>query len=83
MAGNAKEIAEFTIGDANVGGINVAVNLPGHFSVRHLLFTQLIGYKHQFSQWGLFKKVHSFLNGQHVKIQGFRVELVQLHKNLL
>jgi hypothetical protein len=83
MAGNTKEVTELTIGNTYIGGIYVPVYLPGNLSMWHLLFTQLIGYKHQFGQGSLFKQGYSFLNGQHVKIQGFRVELIQLHKNLL
>ena len=56
MAGNAIEIAEFTIGNANIGGIYIPVDLPGNFSVRHLLFPQFIGHIHQFGKRGVFKQ---------------------------
>ncbi len=60
MTWNAKEVTELTIGNTNVGSVNVTVYLPGNFPMGNLFFTQFIGYKHQFRQRGLFKKGHSF-----------------------
>src|SRR5262245_45200775 len=78
MAGYAVEIAEFTIGDAYIGGIDVAIDLPGYLTMWNLLFTHFVGYKHQLSKWRLFKQGYAFLDGQELKIQGFGIQLVQL-----
>jgi hypothetical protein len=43
VAGDAVEITEFAIGDADVGGVDIAIDLPGYFAVWYLLFAQLIG----------------------------------------
>ena len=61
MTGNPVEITKLTIGNANIGGIYIAVDLPGHFSVSHLLFTKLISYKHQFGQRCFIKKRNALL----------------------
>jgi hypothetical protein len=48
MARNAVEIAKLTIGNTNIGGIDISIDLPGHFSMGHVVFTHLISYIHQF-----------------------------------
>ena len=47
MTGNTIKIAELTISDAYIGGVYIAVYLPGDFSMRHLFFAQLICHIHQ------------------------------------
>ncbi len=37
MPGYPVKITELTVGDTYVRGIYVAIDLPGHFSMRHLL----------------------------------------------
>jgi hypothetical protein len=60
MPGNAIEIAKLAIGDTNIGGVYVAIDLPGDLSVGDLFFSQFIGDPHQFGQWGLVKEPNAF-----------------------
>src|SRR5688572_21173174 len=73
MSGYAIKIAEFTISNTNIGRIHIPVYLPGNLSMRHLLFSQFIGYKHEFCQRSMFKKKHPFLHFQETKTERFFV----------
>jgi hypothetical protein len=73
MPGNAVEIAKLAIGHAYIGGIQVAVNDPGYFAGRHLLFPQFVGDAHELCQWGLLKQENPFFHGQELKVEGFLV----------
>jgi hypothetical protein len=55
MTRYAVEITKFAIGDANVGGVYITVDLPGYFSMGYLFFTKGICYKHQIGQSSIFK----------------------------
>ena len=46
MSGYTVKIAEFAIGDADIGGIHVAVDDPGNFAIGLLLLAQLIACVH-------------------------------------
>src|SRR5687768_16167134 len=41
VSGYAIEIAKLTVGDADIGGVHITVDLPGDLSMRHLFFSQL------------------------------------------
>jgi len=47
VAGATEKVAELAVGDANIGGINIPVYLPGYFAMRYLDLAQLIGCVHQ------------------------------------
>ena len=71
VARNTVEVAEFAVGYTNIGGVYIAVYLPGYFSVLDSLFSQRIGGKHQVGQRGMSKQVHTLFNGQKRFIQRF------------
>jgi len=50
MSGNAVEITKLAIGDTNIGGVHITVNLPGHFTMWNLNFSEFVGHIHQISQ---------------------------------
>jgi hypothetical protein len=60
VARDAIEVAEFAVGDADIGGIDIPVDLPGYFSMRDLVFTQLVGYLHQFGQGRMSEEKNPF-----------------------
>ena len=74
MTGNHVEIAEFTVGHTNVGGVHVPVYDPGNFTMRHLFFPQLVSNKHQFGQRCMLKKKNAFFSTQEIKTQGAFVQ---------
>ncbi len=76
MPWNAVEIAKLAIGDTYISCIDITVDLPGNFSVRHLFFTAFIGHVHELRQPGLFKKEHTFFNSEEFEIEGFLEEVV-------
>ena len=71
VPGYAVEITEFTVGDTNIGGVHVPVDLPGHLSMGHLLFPQFIADEHQVSKRCVMVEVYAFFYGQKSKIKGF------------
>ena len=79
MPGYPVKITELTVGDTYVRGIYVAIDLPGHFSMRHLLAAQRIGHIHQFGQCSIFKKKNAFIFSQKIKRKCFMVEVVYMH----
>jgi hypothetical protein len=79
MTGYAVEITEFAIGDTDVGGIDVTVDLPGYLSMRHLFATQFIGQEHQISQRGFFIKLHPFFYRQKSEIKRFVIQVGKIH----
>jgi len=60
VARDAVEITELTVGDADVRGVDVAVDLPGDQTMRNLHFPQFVGDLHQFSQGSVFEKKYAF-----------------------
>jgi hypothetical protein len=83
MSWNAVEITELTIGDANVGGVHVPVDLPGHFPMRHLFFPELIGHKHQLGEGSIRKKVLAFLHGKPIELERSPVKFFLVHNSRL
>ena len=75
VTGDAVEIAEFTIGDTDVGGIDVSVDLPGNFSVWYLDLPQFVGNMYEIGQRRLVVQVHSFLQGQKLESGCFGVNI--------
>jgi len=73
MSWYSVKVAEFAIGNTHVGGIYVAVNLPGDFSVGYLLFPQLVSNVHEFSQRRMVKQKQSLLGCQKLEVQCFLV----------
>jgi hypothetical protein len=67
MAGDSVEIAELAIGNTHIGGVKIAVDLPGDL-IRIVLFDfpKLIGNKGQLGRRGLFKKKNTFLYAQKI-----------------
>jgi hypothetical protein len=70
MPWSPEKITEFTVGDANIGSINVAVDLPGYFSAGHLLLSQFISNKCEFSSCCVMVKKNTFFLCQEVEMQG-------------
>lgn len=79
MAGDAVEIAKFTIGDADVGGVDVAIDLPGHFAMRDLFFAQLIRDMDQVGQRGVMIEMQPFFGGKKFEAGGFGVYVLEIH----
>src|ERR1700722_11457088 len=69
MARDAIEVTEFTIGDTDIGGIDIAINLPGHLAVRYLHLPQFVGHLHEFGQRGMREKKYSFFYVQKLSFQ--------------
>jgi hypothetical protein len=78
VPGYSVEIAEFAIGDTNVGGIDIPVDLPGHAPMRYLFFAEFVSQEHQVSKWCVMVKKYAFLHGKEFHIQRFLVEPVKL-----
>ncbi len=79
VTGYPKEIAELTIGNTHVGGIDITINLPSDFAMWYLDLTKLIGYVHQLCKRSVFKQKHSFFHTQKFKRKGFTVKIIQVH----
>ena len=61
VTGDAVKVTELAIGDAHVSGVYITVDLPGYFSMRHLFFSQLVGYKHQVGKWRMVIEINAFI----------------------
>ena len=55
VSGDPVEITELAVGDAHIGGVDVPVDLPTHFSMGHLLFPEFICYVHEIGQGGFLE----------------------------
>jgi hypothetical protein len=75
MSGNAVEITKLAVRYTDIGGIDVSVNLPGNLSMRYLLFSQFIGYLHQFSKGGLFKQELALFFAEEFQVQCALVQI--------
>jgi hypothetical protein len=80
VAGYAIEITEFTIRDANVRRIHVAIDLPGHFAMRHLLFTQFIGDVDQIGQGCMMIKMQPLFKREEFEPGGFTIKICEIHE---
>jgi hypothetical protein len=81
VARDAIKVAEFAIGDTDIGGVHIPVYLPGHAAMGHLLLPQLIANEHQVCQGGVMVEVHTFFHAQETKFKGFPVQPVQFRVN--
>ena len=79
MAGDAVEIAKLAIGYANVGGIDIPVDLPGDLTMRYLYFSEGVSHLHQFSEGGILKQEDPLLLAQEFKSQCLSVDLFRIH----
>src|SRR6187402_3513008 len=61
VARDAIEIAEFAVGETNVGGIDVPVDLPGDLAMGDLHFPEFVGQVHEFGQGGVLKEEYAFV----------------------
>src|SRR5690606_11796932 len=50
VARSPKEGAKLAVGNTDIGRVDITVNLPGHFAVRHLYLTKFIGDIRQISR---------------------------------
>src|SRR5690606_14102754 len=64
----SEKVAEFAIGDAYVGRVYVAVNLPGYLTVRYLYFSQFIGHIGQLGDRCMMVQIYPFFNGKELEI---------------
>jgi hypothetical protein len=62
MTGDTIKIAELTIRQTNIGGIDIPIDLPGDPIPRNLLHTQAVGHMHEFRKWGVLKKKEPFFH---------------------
>ena len=79
MTGNPVKIAEFAIGNADIGGVYIPVDDPGDLAVRNLLLPELVGNEHQIGKGSIFKEKNAFFNRQKPKIQRFVVQVINIH----
>src|SRR5690606_4747734 len=70
VTGYPVEVAEFTVGNAYVGCINVSVNDPGNLAVWNLFLSQFVGNKHQFGKGSMLENEHTFVFCKKFEIQG-------------
>src|ERR1700759_2589463 len=66
----AEKVAEFAIGNTNVGGVYIPVDLPGYLTVRHLYFTQFVRRIHQIRRTGMVIQKNALILAQKFKLQG-------------
>jgi hypothetical protein len=69
MTGNAIEIAELTIGNTDISGIEVAVYDPGNLLGIGFLEAQDVGCLRQCCQGGMFKKINAFIRTEEFSVQ--------------
>ena len=74
MTGYAIEITEFTIGYAHIGGVHIAVYLPGDFTMRNLFLSQLISNEHEISQWRMVVEKYALFHAQMPKISSLFIQ---------
>ena len=79
----AVEVAEFAVGNADIGGVDIAVDLPGYFSMGHLDLPHFIRHMHQFGEGGFLEKKKTLFRAQVFKIQCLLVQIVKLTHGLL
>jgi hypothetical protein len=79
MSRDPVEITELAIGYTNISGIHIPVDLPGNFTMRHLLTAQFICDHHQIGEWCFFKEAYAFFNAKKTKVEGFIIEIGYLH----
>jgi hypothetical protein len=78
MSGDPVEITELAIGDANIGSVHVAVDLPTHFSMGHLFFPEFVSHVHQAGQWGFLEQEQSLFCCQKLKVQCLLVQSFEI-----
>ena len=79
MTGHPIEVAELTVGDADVGGVQVSVDDPGDLVVRLFHHPQAVTNLHQFRKRCVFKEKHPFFHGQPFQSEGFFIQIGELH----
>ena len=62
VAGYAIEIAEFAVGDTDIGGIDIPVYLPGDLSMGHGHFPKLVGEVHELCEGGVLEEKDAFFH---------------------
>src|SRR5829696_3593525 len=75
MAWDPIKVTKLAIGNTNVGGVDISIDLPGYLSMWYLLFSKFVGNKHQLSQRRLQKKTYTFFNRQWIKIECFLIKI--------
>ena len=68
MPGDPVKITKLTVGNTYIGGIHIAVYLPGNFIIGYLYFAHFISHIHQFGKGGMFKQKHPFFYAQEFKL---------------
>jgi hypothetical protein len=80
VTGDAIEITELTIRDADVRGIHVAIDLPGYFAMWHLLFAQFIGDVDQIGQGGMMIQMQPLFKREEFEPGGFTIKICEIHE---
>lgn len=62
----AVEVAELAIGDADVGGVGVAVYDPGHYVSGYMLLPQLVGGVHQLGGGAIFEEEEALFGAEEI-----------------
>jgi hypothetical protein len=73
MAGYAIEITKLTIGDTDIGGIDIPVYLPGDLSMGNCDLPQLVGQVHEFRKRGVLKEKDAFFDVQIFAVVGLLI----------
>ena len=81
MAGPAKEVAELAVGDANIGGIGIAVNDPGDHISRHMVLPEAIANKHELCRGGILEEENAFFCREVFQVEGFLKQVVDTHNS--
>ena len=79
----AEEVAEFAVGDADVGGVGVAVNDPSDYATGHMVLAQAVAHVHQFGGGRIFQQKNTFLGAEVVEAEGSVEQVVGLHDVIL
>jgi hypothetical protein len=79
MARYPVKVTKLAVGYANVGSIDIPVNLPCYFSVGDSLPAQGIGHQHQIRERCIFKKKNSLFGGKPFFIKRLLIKAIQIH----
>ena len=75
----AVEVAELTVGDADVGRIGIAIDDPGDGVTRYVVLAQFIADVHQFTGMGIFKQKNTLFGTEKIPAQGALKQFVDMH----
>ncbi len=71
MPGDPVKIAKLAVGDTDIRGVHVPVDLPGNLAVGHLFFPEFIRDEHQVGQGGVLIQENTLFYRQKAQRGGF------------